>query len=83
MELMSVPKSQQKTDGSDSLNLLELLLQKDSEIKSVLQLGKLFFSVLSYRQMPLLSFPSEYTSNLTPEIVKTDRPVANAMVTFF
>ena len=39
-ELMSVPKSQQKGDGTDAVTLMELLIQKDSEVKSVLQLGQ-------------------------------------------
>ena len=40
-ELMSVPKSQQKADGTDAVSLMELLIHKDNEVKKVLQLGQL------------------------------------------
>ncbi|KAK7090968.1 mediator of RNA polymerase II transcription subunit 4-like [Littorina saxatilis] len=39
LQLMNVPKSQQK-DGADSVSLMELLIQKDSEIKSVIKLAE-------------------------------------------
>lgn len=40
-EMMSVPKSQQKADGTDAVTLMELLIHKDNEVKKVLQLGQL------------------------------------------
>ena len=39
--MMSVPKSQQKADGTDAVTLMELLIHKDNEVKKVLQLGQL------------------------------------------
>lgn len=40
VELMSVPKHQQKTDGADTVSLMELLIEKDEEIKAVLELAE-------------------------------------------
>ncbi|XP_076435884.1 mediator of RNA polymerase II transcription subunit 4-like [Babylonia areolata] len=40
VELMSIPKHQQKTDGADTVSLMELLIEKDAEIKAVLELAE-------------------------------------------
>ena len=45
---MSVPKSQQKADGTDAVSLMELLIHKDNEVKKVLQLGQLWSIYSSY-----------------------------------
>ena len=37
---MSVPKHQQKPEGGDTVSLMELLIQKDGEIKEILKLGE-------------------------------------------
>ncbi|KAL8585561.1 hypothetical protein ACOMHN_046221 [Nucella lapillus] len=40
VELMSIPKQQQKADGPDTVSLMELLIQKDAEIKATLKLAE-------------------------------------------
>ncbi|PVD18660.1 hypothetical protein C0Q70_21210 [Pomacea canaliculata] len=37
---MSTPKSQQKPDAPDTISLMELLIERDNELKSVLQLAE-------------------------------------------
>nr|KAG5692322.1 hypothetical protein BaRGS_009532 [Batillaria attramentaria] len=38
-ELMSVPKSQQKPDAPDTISLMELLIERDTQLKEVLKLA--------------------------------------------
>lgn len=64
---MSTPKSQQKPDAPDTISLMELLIERDNELKSVLQLGRLacLCSRLHAYYMSLLMIAIQITCQYT------------------
>ena len=44
-EIMSTPKGQQRPDAPDTMNLMDLLVHKDKEIKETLKTGNIYHSV--------------------------------------